>query len=110
MILAGVNTQTLTIPAETIGYLNVNLTGTSPVLNVVGGNLTVSGSLGLNNGVVVIPSGNNIVLTGAEGFTKNAANLSHIVGSVQKAIASASSGRYEFPVGTLTAYRLAYYI
>lgn len=103
----GSGNQTLTLNGNTtIPNLTINMTGTNPTLTVSGGDLTVGTNLALTNGLVIIGSNNNLILGSNPGYTKNANNLSHVVGNVQRQNVNAI-GRYEFPVGTMSAYRMA---
>ncbi len=103
-------TQTFALGGNrTVTNINVNQTGTNPSVTVSGGNLTVGfgGNIALNNGLFIISGANSLILPSAvQGYTHNiAGNLSHVVGNVQKALATSQTGRFEFPVGTMTSYR-----
>lgn len=86
---------------------NVRLNQAGSTVNMTGGNLNITTDITFDKGVLV--TGDNIVIlpTAVQGFTHNAAGavLSHIYGPVQKSPVGGATGRFEFPVGTLTAYR-----
>jgi len=79
--------------------------------------ITVGTNLALINGLLV--TGDNVIVLRAvtQGFTRNVAagNLSHVVGNVRKFVVagtpivagSPANGRFEFPVGSMDAYRYA---
>jgi hypothetical protein len=114
----GTNAQTVTVPAAgaNISNLNVNLTGTNPVLTVTGGNITITNLLTFTNGVLDMGS-NTLVLprpTGAANsglaFDRSAVTgtkVGHVVGKISRAAnagdgQAGTNGRFEFPVGTVT--------
>jgi hypothetical protein len=101
-------TQTFTTPGITVSNIQLNQTGTNPMVTVSGGNLTVTGAVTFTNGLLVMSGSNVLILTpaaGAQGYVHTTTNLSHVVGNIQKHLATSAVGRFEFPVGTLTAYR-----
>jgi len=92
---------------RTINAIELNQVGTTAKVMVSGGNLFIPGNITLSNGLFVIADGNTVTLpTTVQGFTKPVAtNLSHIVGNVVKVLGLGTTGRFEFPVGTMKQYR-----
>ena len=108
----GATGQTITVPSGGSALTNmiVHLTGTNPVLNVTGGNLTVggagTGSLTFINGILNM-NGNTLTLSGSgQGFTGASQTVGYVVGSIAKALAAGATGRVEYPVGTNASYRM----
>lgn len=93
-----------------IDKMALNQVGTNAKVVVSGGDLEISSNIALTNGLLVMASNDNMVYlssTSTQGFTKpaNSTNLSHIVGNVMKSLATGTTGRFEFPVGTMKDYR-----
>ncbi|WP_456430184.1 T9SS type A sorting domain-containing protein [Rhodocaloribacter sp.] len=68
-----------------------------------------SDNLELNNGLLITGDNPVMLQSTAQGFTHDPADgdLSHVVGTVGKAIFQFFTGRLEYPVGSEDAYRLA---
>ncbi len=130
LVFGGATGQTLTLPAtgSTIGFMRLNLTGSAPVLNVTGGNLTIPnfGTLFFTNGVLnmgtytlVLPNPQLASIAGTTNglaFDRSAvtgANVGVVVGNISRFANTGdggvgTDGRFEFPTGNLAGqYRPA---
>jgi hypothetical protein len=107
LTFGGAADQTFTM-GSTGSVTNLTIAQTADAkVNALGGNLTITGTLALTRGLLVIASPNVVNLTG--GFTRGGAYASHVVGLINKNVPAGALGigRYEFPVGSLTDYRPA---
>lgn len=126
---AGATGQTLTLPTAgaAIQTITLAMTGTNPVLNVVGGNInqttTVNDIINFTNGILnmndntFIMNRPNVAANSGLGYNRagvTGTNVGHIVGKVQRGAAvgdggAGTNGRFEFPIGTIDGqYRPAF--
>lgn len=126
LVFGGATGQQLDVTGgQNIAWMRLNMTGVNPVLNVIGGNLTIpnAGGLLFTNGILnmgdnklILPRPNAAVNFQGLAYDRSAVtgtNVGHVVGKIERAAvagdgAAGTNGRFEFPVGTLTGeYRPA---
>ncbi len=124
LAFVGSANATLTVPSvgATVGGLTFNKTNNTNTVTLAGGNLATRAVTTFANGLFVTGANTfNMFVPafgGGQGFTRAAVtgtNISHVVGNLAKTLfnaggpglAGSSEPRQEFPVGTLTLYKLA---
>jgi len=123
LAFVGTANATLTVPAlgATVGGLTLSKANNTNTVTLAGGNLATRAVTTFVNGLFV--TGANTLnmfvpaFGGGQGFTRagvTGTNISHVVGNLAKTLfnaggpglAGSSEPRQEFPVGTLTLYKL----
>ncbi len=122
LLFMGTSNTVLSVPATGVilGGITINKTNNTNTITLTGGDLKTSANTTFVNGMFV--TGTNTFnlwvpfFSGGQGFTRVGVvgtNVSHVVGNLAKTLFSAGNGlasscepRQEFPIGTLTQYKM----